>query len=93
VKQNKYEQTAIFLLGAAVGTTIGLILAILFTPQSGPETRELIKTRGLALKDRVISEKDEFSHQVRAATDAWVAQLQTIADDLFEAWQVVNSSA
>jgi gas vesicle protein len=80
--RNKHEQAAIFLLGAALGTAIGLILATLFAPYSGQETRQLIKTRSADLKTKVIAESDDFSQRIRAATDDWVAQLREIADDL-----------
>ena len=93
MNQHKTEQAAIFLLGAAVGTTVGLIIAALFTPQSGPETRQRIKERGIALRDKVVSERDEFSERIRAATDSWVAQMQTIADELVAQGQLTAGEA
>jgi len=82
MQSNKKEQAALFLLGAAVGTAMGLILAMLFSPRSGPETRAWLRAKGSTLKERAVSEGDEFARRIQAATDAWVAQLQTVADEL-----------
>ena len=45
-----------FLLGSAVGAG----LAILLTPRSGPETREIIKDRAYAARDEVSRVSDDI---------------------------------
>ncbi|RME41148.1 MAG: hypothetical protein D6796_16210 [Caldilineae bacterium] len=82
MQSSKKEQAALFLLGAAFGTALGLMVAVLFSPRSGPETRAWLRTQGSTLKARAVSEGDEFAQRIRAATDAWVSQLQAVADDL-----------
>ena len=72
------EQAATFLLGAA----IGLILALLFAPQSGEDTRQLIKDRSSELKDKALADKDHFTQRIQSATDEWITQLRTVTDDL-----------
>jgi len=92
-QNNNVRQIAIFLLGTALGTTIGLILAALFTPYSGSETRERLKNQSTAWKDRVAAESDDFSQRIRYATDSWVAQMRDIADDLVERGQLSADEA
>jgi len=79
---NKNNTLIAFLLGTALGTTIGMIITALFSPYSGEETRERIKTQSLALKDRAVMESDEFAARIHGATDEWLSHMQTVADDL-----------
>ena len=80
--KQRYEQTAIFMLGAALGTAIGLILALLFAPHSGEKTRQSIKERSVILKDKMLTDKDQFTKRIQIATDEWVAQLRAVSDEL-----------
>jgi gas vesicle protein len=41
-----------FLTGLVVGCATGLLLGILLAPQSGEETRELLREKGIELKSR-----------------------------------------
>lgn len=41
-----------FLTGVLLGTAIGATAALMLAPQSGQETREVIRERGLELKSR-----------------------------------------
>jgi gas vesicle protein len=41
-----------FLTGLVVGCATGLVLGILLAPQSGEETRELLREKGIELKSR-----------------------------------------
>jgi gas vesicle protein len=70
------------MLGAALGALVAAVVAILFVPQSGEETRELIAERSRELGGRARSGGDEFIRRVRTATDEWAGQLQAAADDL-----------
>ncbi|GAB4547061.1 MAG: hypothetical protein Kow0063_41630 [Anaerolineae bacterium] len=76
------ERIGFFLLGAAVGGLVATLLVILYAPQSGEETRELIAERSRELGRRARSGGDEFIQRVREATDEWAAKLQAAADDL-----------
>ena len=42
--------------GIAAGILVGGGIALLSAPQSGPETRTMLRNKGLELKDKVISE-------------------------------------
>ena len=76
------ERVALFMLGAALGALAAAIVTILFVPQSGKETRDLIAERSRQLGEQARSGGDDFVRRVRAATDEWAAQLQAAADDL-----------
>ena len=76
------ERFAFFLLGAALGTLAATVVVLLYAPQSGQETRELIATRSRQLGQRARSGGDEFIRRVREATDEWADKLQAAADDL-----------
>jgi gas vesicle protein len=76
------DRLAFFLLGVALGASVATVVAILYAPQSGEETRALITERGRQLGERTRSGGDEFIRRVREATDEWAAKLQAAADDL-----------
>jgi gas vesicle protein len=76
------DRLAFLLLGTALGALVAALVAILFAPQSGEETRELIATRSRQLGERALGGGDEFIRRVREATDEWAAKLQEAADDL-----------
>lgn len=82
MKPNRYEQASIFLLGAALGTLIGIVVAALCTPYSGEEARKRILEQSVAIKDKALAGGDDFAARIRTVTDDWVAQLRVIADDL-----------
>ena len=93
MRESKYNTLIAFLLGTALGTAVGMLLAALYTPYSGEETRERIKNQSAVLKDRVVAESDDFSSRIRSATDAWVAQLQEVADDLVDQGKMTTEEA
>jgi len=74
------ERMALFLLGAALGALAAAIITMLFVPQSGEETRELIAERGREMGERARSGGSEFIRRVREATDEWAAKLQAAAE-------------
>jgi gas vesicle protein len=45
-----------FLAGFLIGGLIGAAAALLIAPQSGEETRTVIKTKSIELKDRAVTE-------------------------------------
>jgi len=44
-----------FFLGVLAGAVVGGVAAVLLTPKSGPETREMLRSRMVMMKDAVCS--------------------------------------
>ena len=77
-------RVANFFLGIVTGALVSFVISLLLTPQSGVETRELLKDRSISLKDRMTSDREVFSARLRSATDQWVAQLRATANDMVQ---------
>ena len=71
---NKHKLTN-FLIGAAIGAIVSLILGLLFTPASGQQHIDRFKSRFL-------SDRDWFSARIRIATDEWVSKLRQTANEM-----------
>ncbi len=60
-----------FLLGFLVGGIAGAVVALLYAPASGEETRTVIKDKAIELKDKTVETFDEtYKKAEAAATDA-----------------------
>jgi gas vesicle protein len=60
-----------FLVGVLVGGVAGAAVALLFAPQSGVETRALIKEKAIELKDKTTESVEEaYAKAEQAARDA-----------------------
>jgi gas vesicle protein len=58
-----------FLLGFLMGGLIGGIVALLFAPQSGEETREMIKDKSIEIRDQAQERAGAAAEQLRAKAD------------------------
>ena len=54
-----------FLSGFIIGGLVGAVVAILIAPQSGEETRTLIRDKSIELKDKAVASAEEA--RVRAS--------------------------
>jgi len=54
-----------FVLGLALGAVVGATLAILFAPQEGEKTRNLLLEQGLELRKRTEGTLDQLTGQTR----------------------------
>lgn len=83
---SKNEQAAIFLLGTALGTSIGLILATVFKPQ--PLS---------FLQDELVTipplNNNSYSTLIRNVTTEWINQLRAITADLVAAGYMQKDEA
>jgi len=61
-----------FLIGLLLGALTGSVVALLFAPQSGAETRTMIKDKSIELKNQA----QQTAEQARAKTDEVVQQLK-----------------
>ena len=77
-----------FLIGFVIGGLTGAITALLLTPQSGEETREVIKERAIELRDRTADSVSGLYSQaevtaneaVRKAEEALARAKQTASE-------------
>jgi gas vesicle protein len=56
-----------FLSGVIIGGLIGAAAALLLAPQSGEETRAIIKERSIELKDKAAETAEEARHRAEMA--------------------------
>ena len=72
------DEFGAFLVGFIVGGLSGAVVALLFAPQTGEETRALIKDKSIELRDKAqISAEEAIARAEAAAADA-----RARADDL-----------
>lgn len=65
------DEFGAFLVGFIVGGLSGAIVALLFAPQSGEETRALIKDKSIELRDKAqITAEEAIARAEAAAADA-----------------------
>jgi gas vesicle protein len=83
------DEFGAFLVGFIVGGLSGAVVALLFAPQSGEETRALIKDKSIELRDKAqISAEEAIARAEAAAADAR-ARADELAKQLRERGQVV----
>jgi gas vesicle protein len=58
-----------FLTGLVVGCATGLVLGILLAPQSGEETRDLLREKGIELRSRAEDLSEEGRARLQEAID------------------------
>ncbi len=85
-----------FLVGFVVGGLVGAATALLLAPQSGEETRTLIKEKSIELKDKAVETAEEArakaeaaAAEARARADEWAAIAKARADELKKRGQEV----
>jgi gas vesicle protein len=64
-KNSKSASSAGFFWGLVLGLITGAVLAILYAPQSGQETREQLNEQGIELRRRGREGYQQFASQVR----------------------------
>jgi len=69
-----------FLAGLIIGGLTGAAVALLMAPQSGEETRTLIKDRSIELKDRAV----EYGQDARSRAEKALEDARLRADDALE---------
>lgn len=65
------DEFGAFLVGFVVGGLTGAVVALLFAPQTGEETRALIKDKSIELRDRAqVTAEEAYARAEQAAKDA-----------------------
>jgi len=75
---NERDEFGAFLVGFIVGGLSGAVVALLFAPQSGEETRMLIKDKSIELRDRA----QQTAEEAVARAEAAAAEARARADEL-----------
>lgn len=83
------DEFGAFLVGFIVGGLTGAVVSLLFAPQSGEETRALIRDKSIELRDRAADTAEEALARAEAAAaearvraEELARQARTRAEDL-----------
>lgn len=78
-----------FLAGFVIGGLVGAAVALLYAPQSGEETRTIIKEKSIELKDKATETAEETRaraekalEEARARADLAIQETRTRAEEL-----------
>lgn len=83
------DEFGAFLVGFIVGGLSGAVVALLFAPQSGEETRALIKDKSIELRDKAQMSAEEAIARAEAAAADARARADELARELRERGQGV----
>ena len=83
------DEFGAFLVGFIVGGLSGAVVALLFAPQSGEETRALIKDKSIELRDRAQTSAEEALARAEAAAQEARARADELARQLRDRGQEV----
>jgi gas vesicle protein len=72
------DEFGAFLVGFIVGGLTGAVVSLLFAPQSGEETRALIRDKSIELRDRAA----ETAEEALARAEAAAAEARVQAEEL-----------
>lgn len=72
------DEFGAFLVGFIVGGLTGAVVALLFAPQSGEETRAMIKDKSIELRDKA----QHTAEEALARAEAAAAEARARADEL-----------
>lgn len=75
------DEFGAFLVGFVVGGLTGAVVALLFAPQSGEETRALIKDRSIELRDKAQMTAEEAYARAEAAAKEARARAEELAHE------------
>lgn len=94
------DNFGIFLFGFLVGGITGAVVALLYAPQSGDETRAVIKEKAIELADKTGDTLEEAYAQAEQAANDAVAKAQGLikvaqekSSDLTQKGQVILEEA
>jgi gas vesicle protein len=75
------DEFGAFLVGFIVGGLTGAVVALLFAPQSGEETRALIKDKSIELRDKAQLTAEETYARAEAAAKEARARAEELAHE------------
>jgi len=74
------DELGAFLLGFVIGGLAGAVTALLLAPQSGEETRTIIRDRAIDLRDKAEQTMEEAYAQAEAAAAEARARFEELAE-------------
>ena len=74
-----------FFSGFLIGGLVGAAVALLLAPQSGEETREIIRDRSIELRDQAT----QYADETRVRAEGIAKDAMTTAEDLQKRGQVI----
>lgn len=77
---SNHDEFGAFLVGFVVGGLTGAVAALLLAPQSGEETRAVIKEKAIVLRDKTGETVDEAYARAEAAAAEARARFEELAD-------------
>jgi gas vesicle protein len=78
------DEFGAFLVGFVVGGLAGAVVALLFAPQSGEETRAMIKDKSIELRDKASQTAEEAIERAEKAAAEARARAEELANELRE---------
>lgn len=85
------DEFGAFLVGFVVGGLAGAVVALLFAPQTGEETRALIKDKSIELRDRatasaeeVIARAESAAAEARARAEELAREVRTRGQEVYD---------
>ncbi|GAB4541514.1 MAG: hypothetical protein Fur002_10060 [Anaerolineales bacterium] len=75
------DEFGAFLVGFVVGGLTGAVVALLFAPQSGEETRAIIKDKSIELRDKAQVTAEEAYHRAEEAAQAARVRAEQLAGE------------
>ena len=90
-QEPRYHNTNILsvLAGLLVGSLAGALTMLLLAPQSGKDTRTLIKDKSIELRDRTTEMVEDAMEQVRSSRDKLTASGREKAKELLHQGQAL----
>jgi gas vesicle protein len=89
------DDFGVFLIGFVVGGLVGAAVSLMLAPQSGEETRAIIKEKAIELKDKAAETSEEAyaraeaaAAEARARAEDWAKIARERAEDLQKRGQV-----
>lgn len=91
-----HDEFGAFLVGLVVGGVTGAVVALLFAPQSGEETRTLIKDKAIELRDKAgetydttRAKAEEVANEAVKRAEALLKEAKSTAAELQEKGKVL----
>jgi gas vesicle protein len=82
---NRNGDFGAFVSGFIIGGLVGAAVSLLLAPQSGEETRTMIRDKGIELKDQV----EQTASETRARAETLAKEARMKAEDLQKQGQVI----